>query len=351
MPEFDFTISDESINDRGGRVLTRGINLKNFKKNPVGFYNHHRSADPYWGGDGDAAKILPVVRWENLKKNEDGTLTGTAVFDEDDDFSMSLYGKVSKGFINSVSIGIEMLAVSYDEKDLVKGQTRGTITKSNLREISIVDIPGNPNATKLAGGQQILMLSAAGKIQENLDEILPLIPQKKSGMSLFKGLSALFQTAETGTEEEVTQVAEQLKADVEKTEGEIETLKGDLADKESEITALTAERDELTGEIETLKADLKVAQEKNTEFETRLAGLEEKYNAQVEHTEKIVEQNNLKPGEVDQLAGGQVEQTSQDQKEKEIALANMSPQERAEAAYYEALELRNKQKQTDAEAA
>ena len=179
MPEFDFIISDESINDRGSRVLTKGINIKQFKKNPVGFYNHHRSADPFWGGDGDAAKILPVVRWKSLKKEEDGKLTGTAVFDEDDEFSMKLYNKVAGDFINSVSIGIEILAVSYDEKDLVKGQTRGTITKSNLREISIVDIPGNPNATKLAGGGQLLMLSASGKVEENIDEILPLIPEKK----------------------------------------------------------------------------------------------------------------------------------------------------------------------------
>ena len=348
MPEFDFVISDESINDRGGRVLTKGINLKNFKKNPVGFYNHHRSCSAWSGAD--STKILPVIKWKNLKKEPNGRLTGTAVFDENDEFSMSLASKVENGYINSVSVGLEILAISYDEKDLVKGQTRGTITKSNLREISIVDIPGNPNATKLAGGGQLLMLSAAGTVEEDIESVLPLIQEKKStNMPLLKNLSALFVKVDEGNEEEVNKAAVELKAEVEETEKQVETLTAEIEAKNKEIEDLKADQETKNAELKQLKVDLKAEQDKVADFETRLTDLEGKLAAQVEHTKKIVSDNNLNAETVEQSGGSQVETTTQDKEEKREELASMSREDRGLAAYYEALELRQKQKETGAE--
>ena len=46
-----FILSEESINDRGFRVLTGGINLERFKKNPVMLWMHHRDhgySIAYW---------------------------------------------------------------------------------------------------------------------------------------------------------------------------------------------------------------------------------------------------------------------------------------------------------------
>ena len=37
----EFLISDESTNSYGFAVLTSGINLERFKKNPVMYYNHN----------------------------------------------------------------------------------------------------------------------------------------------------------------------------------------------------------------------------------------------------------------------------------------------------------------------
>lgn len=38
-----FVLSDESVNSYGFRVLTDGIALDNFKKNPVMLWNHTRT--------------------------------------------------------------------------------------------------------------------------------------------------------------------------------------------------------------------------------------------------------------------------------------------------------------------
>lgn len=140
----EFVVTDESINSYGFRVLTAGIDTKRFKANPVGFFNHNRddvfSATGYTG---------PIVRWEHLKVNDKGEMTGTPVFDTEDPVGMAVSRKVENGFIRGASIGISILAMSDAPEDMVKGQKYPTITKSELIEISVVDVPSNKKALAL----------------------------------------------------------------------------------------------------------------------------------------------------------------------------------------------------------
>ena len=53
-----FILTDESVNNYGFRLLLSGADLKQFKRNPVMFYNHDEW-DP------------PIGRWENIRV-EDG---------------------------------------------------------------------------------------------------------------------------------------------------------------------------------------------------------------------------------------------------------------------------------------
>jgi hypothetical protein len=62
---------------------------------------------------------------------------------------MRIKTKWEKGIINTASVWITPLKTSSDEKDLVKGQQRPTVTKSELKEISLVDIPGNKESITL----------------------------------------------------------------------------------------------------------------------------------------------------------------------------------------------------------
>lgn len=161
---YTFIISDESINSYGTRILSDGIDMTDFKKNPIGLWNHFRN----WKGTKD--EVLPICRWENLRR-EGSKWLADAVFDEKDKFAQEIKSKVEQGIINAVSIGVRIITASDDKSVLIKGQTRPTITQCKLREISIVDIPSNKNAIKLydADGDELNLSET-----ENSD-VLPIL--------------------------------------------------------------------------------------------------------------------------------------------------------------------------------
>lgn len=123
-----FVLSDESVNSYGFVVLTEGIDISAFERNPVMLYMHNR--------DGNV-----IGRWENIRK-VDKRLLGDAVFDDSTELAATVKKQVEKGFLRSVSIGIEQIAT--EELNGVQ-----TVTKCRLIEASIVDIPSNENAVKL----------------------------------------------------------------------------------------------------------------------------------------------------------------------------------------------------------
>lgn len=137
-----FICSDESVNSHGFWVMTSGIRLDRFLKNPVMLWNHSRS----YGSKND---VLPIGYWKEIRV-EDGKLTAEAVFDEKDDFAKQIAAKVEQGVVRSCSIGIRVLATSTEPKHVKPGQTRETIVSCELKEISVCDIPSNGNAVAVA---------------------------------------------------------------------------------------------------------------------------------------------------------------------------------------------------------
>ena len=134
-----FILSDNSVNSHGFIVKTEGIDTTRFCKNPIMLYNHDRN-----GGI--------IGRWEKLRV-VDGKLLADAVFDEKDGLGAMINDKVKRGFINSVSIGMNPL------EEIIENGVR-TVIKSELIEVSIVDIPANPNAVKtLRNSKNMLLLS------------------------------------------------------------------------------------------------------------------------------------------------------------------------------------------------
>ncbi|MFZ4547543.1 MAG: hypothetical protein ACOYN4_08915 [Bacteroidales bacterium] len=126
QPIKEFVISDESRNSFGFVVLTAGINLEKFIRNPVMFYNHNREAGV-------------IGRWENIRVDK-GILLATPVFDEADELGQKIALKVANGFIRAASIGIEPLQLEDGGE---------TVASSDLVECSICDIPSNGNALML----------------------------------------------------------------------------------------------------------------------------------------------------------------------------------------------------------
>ncbi len=138
MPKHTFLISDESVNHHGFRILTDGIDLSYFLANPVLLYNHHRSN----------TDVTVYGRWEGMEK-KDGKLSGDPVFDLSDKMGKKLASKVKGGFLHAVSLNVRILEASDAPEHKLPGQRGPTIVRSQLREVSMTDIPGNGNSVRL----------------------------------------------------------------------------------------------------------------------------------------------------------------------------------------------------------
>ena len=161
-------ISTPSLNSYGSRILTEGIDLEQYKKNPVLLYMHNRCFDGH---------TMPIGRMENIRVDGD-KLIGTPVFDMEDDFAKLVANKWEKGFLKMFSAGVEIIETSTDASLLLPGQTRATITKCRLEEVSVVDIGANNDAVQLSHEGKLLTLSASTP-----NEVVPLIETSTKGQS------------------------------------------------------------------------------------------------------------------------------------------------------------------------
>lgn len=127
-------ISNESLNSYGTRVLTAGMNVEQYNRNPVLLYMHQRGQ---------------VIGYVKDLKVEGDEVTGELVFDEATELSKRCKKQWEFGSLKMVSAGIDILELSEDPKHLVQGQTRPTISKSKLFEVSLVDIGANDDAIVL----------------------------------------------------------------------------------------------------------------------------------------------------------------------------------------------------------
>lgn len=151
-------ISSSRLNCYGTRVLTTGIDIEQYKKNPILLYMHRR-------GD---REDMPIGRIENLRIEGD-FLYGTPVFDGDSDEEKMIAQKWERGTLRMLSAGISIIEWSDDPQYLVQGQTRPTIVRSKLLEVSVVDIGANDDALQCAlyNGSTRMTL-AMGEENENL---------------------------------------------------------------------------------------------------------------------------------------------------------------------------------------
>ncbi|TXI15746.1 MAG: hypothetical protein E6Q66_01120 [Pedobacter sp.] len=174
-----FIISDESVNRYGYRILSRGMSTSYFEKNPVVFYNHGTSS-------------LPIGKGKDLRYEPDGSITLDIDFDQEDEQALAVQKKAERGFLNACSVGIDVLETSADEAVLIAGQTRPTVTRCELLELSICGIPGNRNALRLNGIQT-----------ENIEHILPQINQQEKVKLNMKPAFDSFDLPETAAEENI----------------------------------------------------------------------------------------------------------------------------------------------------
>jgi len=121
--EVEFVVSTNDMDSHGERIDVDGIDLTEFKKNPV----------VLWGHDGFNLPIAKAVKiWK-----DNGKLMARAKFYMKDDFARKVYDYIMDGYLNAVSIG-----------GMVKqwGTDGMTISEMMMKEFSVVSIPANQNA-------------------------------------------------------------------------------------------------------------------------------------------------------------------------------------------------------------
>lgn len=216
-------ISTSGLNCYGGRVLTSGIDLTQFQKNPLLLWMHRRSFD---------RDAMPIGRIDNLRLDGD-RLIGTPVFDQNDEFAKKIESKWENGFLRMASAGIEIIETSDAPEHLLQGQTRRTITRCKLEEVSIVDMGGNDEALQLYDTSGKMLRLAAGEDNEALPLLSPEKKEtpsgtapdgkvnnqiKKSTQSMNKEILQLLGLSETATEQEAVGALRLLKEKADKVE-------------------------------------------------------------------------------------------------------------------------------------
>lgn len=195
-------ISTSGLNCYGGRVLTSGIDLTQFQKNPLLLWMHRRSFD---------RDAMPIGRIDNLRTDGD-RLIGTPVFDQNDEFAKKIESKWENGFLRMASAGIEIIETSDAPEHLLQGQTRRTITRCRLEEVSIVDMGGNDEALPLLAPEK--KDDPSGTAPDGKDNN----QTNKSTQSMNKEILQLLGLSETATEQEAVGALRLLKEKADKVE-------------------------------------------------------------------------------------------------------------------------------------
>lgn len=177
------TLSTDSVNRYGYRVLTAGIKLDNFLKNPVMFWGHST-----WN--------MPIGTWEDVKV-EGSALTGIPVFDEVTEMSKTAKQLYEKGTIRTSSIGFNEISTSSDPQLALPGQRYETVTSCELLEVSLVSIPANPEATV--------------ELDFNFDKNVNLLSLNKPINMDLKKIALRLGLDESATEEQILGAIENIK--------------------------------------------------------------------------------------------------------------------------------------------
>lgn len=187
-------ISNDSLNSYGFRVLTSGLDVAQYNRNPVLLYMHERGN---------------VVGYVKDLKVENSEVTGELMFDCASELSQRCKMQFEFGSLRMVSAGLEIIEMSEDKDLLVAGQTRPTITKSKLFEVSITDVGANDDALVLQRSGKMITLG------RDSDCDLPLLnnnnKQKTEEMEN-KTIALQLGLPETATDAEISAKLSELNA-------------------------------------------------------------------------------------------------------------------------------------------
>lgn len=238
MDKNTFILSDLSINCYGFVLMTSGIDLTAFKKNPVMLYNHNAS-------DLDTV----IGNWQNVRI-EGTELKAETNFDTEDDFAKRVANKVQKGFLKGASVGFDFQP-EHVMFDVPGYEGVPVITKSLLFEASITPTPGNNNAIKLYKNRELITNEELATALLNNQQTINLNNKMKKIIVLMGALGVTLSA--DASEEHVVEAVKKIADDKKLLEGKLSKLE---ADHEALKTQLSNEQE---NSVKVLVADAQKA--------------------------------------------------------------------------------------------
>lgn len=181
--EDEIVVSTDGLNRYGFRVLSSGLDWSEFDVNPVLLYNHIRVTDSWDRAD---KLLFPLGRWEERRVDGD-RIVMRPVFNEALQAGADAAASYRGGFLNTASIHFKVIEASEAPELMLPGQTRATVTRAKVLEVSLTDIPGNAGCHRLSfdGDEQPVTISLAdGASNDGLDKVLPLLRKSKINKSM-----------------------------------------------------------------------------------------------------------------------------------------------------------------------
>lgn len=204
-------ISNESLNSFGFRVLTAGMDISQFERNPVLLLMHQRGM------------VIGLVK--DIKK-DGADLTGELEFDEASPESVRVKKQFEFGSLKMVSAGLDVIEMSEDPAMLVEGQIRPTVTRSKLVEVSVVDIGSNDDSLVLYQDGNLI------KLGKGEDCPIPLINNQ--------------QPSNQSTQMDLTKIALALGLDATADEAAVLAKIAELMASSEEVVTLRQEKETMT---------------------------------------------------------------------------------------------------------
>ena len=257
VPIGRFVVTKDIVDRDSERVLPSGANLNSFKMNPIMFYNHMR-----WEGG--------IGTWDNIEVTDTEILMDGYISDSTA-YAREKLGLVKDKVIKTASIGFRPKKWSDDTKDKLEGQLGVTILEYEVIEVSITDVPANPEAVMKSMDKKDYKVYNDFKSWEADKEgviIKSYQIENFNNMNIFLSLANKFLgTAfkEDAKEEEVEAAFKKFTETKGMSQESVEKSMQDFADKskaflKSEIETATKA---LKIEIESLKTQMKELKEEN----------------------------------------------------------------------------------------
>lgn len=224
-----FRISSETPDRVGDIMRVKGClpHIKNYRNNPIVFFNHKQTEFPVAKAEHPNTKELSV--WI-----KDNSLYATAYFHCLTEESEKLYELIKLGYIRSTSIGFRPIKASllrYERDDLKDGQfvfvREGLLMEEwDLTEFSPVGVPCNPEATdglkswlgKNFKDNEFYRELKSGIPESNITVVPMFTPELNAAIDLaIKPIQDAINTAEENLkkkEDEVLEVKEEVVTEV-----------------------------------------------------------------------------------------------------------------------------------------